>query len=345
MKKKNGFTLIELLASVTVLIIIVLIAVPTITRISNETKKRSFESSAHGIIKAGELYYSRREMMGQTLEYTSFKFPNNIYGLEFNGDVPKSGSMKIDEDGNIELAISDGKYCATKQYDDAKVTITKDTKNCDLGDVLLDLATTSESLGITSVNPCAKRGAICNFTRTEPIAFAIQVNSNDIYKFYVIADDGNKITLMMSEDLVEDVIWVDDCYSQDSSSVCADYGPTTALHELDTATRNWSNVPARAYTYSGLSPSGYRFYEDITRTMRARMVTYEELKNDSICHYLSGCPTWVAGNHWTSTVNSRVNAYGVAYINGNWELYAYPFDYSVDNYHFLGIRPVIELSK
>ena len=43
--------------------------------------------------------------------------------------------------------------------------------------------------------------------KENPVSFVIKVNEEEIYKFYVINDDGNKITLITNENLGDNVKW------------------------------------------------------------------------------------------------------------------------------------------
>ena len=132
MKKtlEKGFTLVELLAIITILGVIVLIITPKIKDTIDESKMKAFEDTAYGIIRASNLYYARKEMMGEVLEEIEFEFPDNAEELRLQGKLPKSGSVIIAENGDISLAIENDKYCITKGYNDKEITVTKDYETC-----------------------------------------------------------------------------------------------------------------------------------------------------------------------------------------------------------------------
>ena len=64
---KKGFTLIELLAVIIILAVIALIAVPVIMNIINKANKSSFKDTAYGLINAGELYFSEKQLKLETV--------------------------------------------------------------------------------------------------------------------------------------------------------------------------------------------------------------------------------------------------------------------------------------
>ena len=119
--KKKGFTLIELLAVIVILAVIALISVPIILNVVEKARKGAFEDSAYGIIDAAKLYYAGGYLDGTGKEET-FTFPDDTK-LKISGEKPKSGSMRLDEDGKVSLAIHNGKWCALKKNDEEKVTI------------------------------------------------------------------------------------------------------------------------------------------------------------------------------------------------------------------------------
>ena len=174
-----------------------------------------------------------------------------------------------------------------------------------------------------------------------------------MYKFYVISDDGEELTLMMSKNLGSKVAWINetDYVTEDAKdevpntchhSVCVDEGPITAINYLHELTdEEWSNIALKTYTYNGLSATGdKRFYEDITRTMRARMIARKEF--DAIAKAnAEGVPTYMLDGgamYWTTTAYSD---YMACYVNEG-ELTYGAVDVSSGRRY---IRPVIELSK
>jgi len=132
--KELGFTLVEMMAVIILLGVVSLIAIPQINKIIKNTRMSVFEDSAYGVIRSGEIYYKNREILGEQLIDTTFVFPE-ASGLEINGDVPKSGKMVVTSDGSIKLAISNGKYCARKDYNDSRVSVNEDINNCTLESV------------------------------------------------------------------------------------------------------------------------------------------------------------------------------------------------------------------
>ena len=116
MKKNKGFTLIELLAVIVILAIIALIAVPVVMNIINSANKSAFKDSAYGLLKAGELFYtdSLLENAGLAQEKT-FIFPDNIEGLEFKGSKPSKGSMTVNKDGKVAMAITKWEILCNKR--------------------------------------------------------------------------------------------------------------------------------------------------------------------------------------------------------------------------------------
>ena len=51
---------------------------------------------------------------------------NDIEGLEFKGSKPSKGSMTVRKDGKVSMAISNGKYCVTKGFEDEDVMMIAD---------------------------------------------------------------------------------------------------------------------------------------------------------------------------------------------------------------------------
>jgi len=182
MKRNKGFTLIELLAVIIILAIIALITVPVIMNIIERANKSAFKDSAYGVIKAGELHYADKLLTteGMTNDIT-FTFPDAT-GLDIKGSRPKSGNMKVTIDGEIILAISNGKWCARKNINDNDVTIDDNIDDCSL--------TKEPNPIITTNNSCLTNGICEKGTKLN-----VKVNDKENYDFYVIKDDGEELTI------------------------------------------------------------------------------------------------------------------------------------------------------
>ena len=136
---RKAFTLIELLAIIVILSIIALISVPLIMNVIDDSKKGVFKNTAYGIIEAAELEYAQNTLKGNKEEVT-FTYTDGVESssiekrkLNYKGTKPKNGQVKINKDGNIAIAIHDGKYCAEKGFDVEEIIISeKTTEDCSI---------------------------------------------------------------------------------------------------------------------------------------------------------------------------------------------------------------------
>ena len=86
-KKKKGFTLIELLAVIIILGILMVIAVPAVTKYINESRKNSYINSAKGII-AGATTLANSESLDMTREDTTYYIPAKYIKTESGLKTP-----------------------------------------------------------------------------------------------------------------------------------------------------------------------------------------------------------------------------------------------------------------
>ena len=112
---KKGFTLIELLAVIVILAIIALIATPIILGIIKDAKENAFKSSIDGIVRTA-LTESVLNIKGEDILY---KYENDNWTsnkLNIDRQIPKYIEIKVNKEGKVSYAITDGVYCATKEY-------------------------------------------------------------------------------------------------------------------------------------------------------------------------------------------------------------------------------------
>lgn len=129
--KNKGFTLTELIAIIVILAIISLISTPIITNLIDDSRIKAFENTAQGIIRTVDYGYTQDLIKASTYE-TKFTYKNGVEEtnviakeLKYTGDKPENGIIKVNIDGEIALAIHNGRLCANKRYSDVKVSVSE----------------------------------------------------------------------------------------------------------------------------------------------------------------------------------------------------------------------------
>lgn len=124
--RKSGFTLVEMLATVIILSLIALITIPQIMKVLNNSQKDSFMDSATGLLESAELYNS--EHAGEKT-HLNLGIEEELRKLKFKGTPPIGGSLKINENGDMSLAMYNKKWCAVKNIFDNSVEVTSIQQN------------------------------------------------------------------------------------------------------------------------------------------------------------------------------------------------------------------------
>ena len=129
----KGFTLVELVAVIMVLSLILAVAVPRILHSIEESQREALRLTAKNIEKAAR----DRLQMSQDFERENkfFTIENGEFvgdSILLSGELPKNGKIYVRTDGEIGLAISDGKFCLIKNESDDEMIINKDIDNCEL---------------------------------------------------------------------------------------------------------------------------------------------------------------------------------------------------------------------
>lgn len=353
MRNKKGFTLIELLAVIVILAIIALIVTPIVLDTIDKANKNAFKNSAHGLISAGELYHSSRELdleeISGELVFEKKAGSESLETLDgeklkTNGSAPDGTILKINKNGDLAFAMYDGKYCITKSYLSKDFTLTEDTQeNCVVPSptfsAVVDTEKTSASSYEKKVINCLKRGEKCS---AGALAF-VKVNSEETYKFYVISDDKTTVNLIMAENLYDKdnpgepaVAWYD---SNDNSK-----GPLIALAALKARTEDWDYIQEDSYTLNDAG-NHYVYDGDDVKNVRARLPKIEDL--EKFCPGNS-CESWLVDGlndtkpfgFWLSDTptTSVTQAWIVKYDKTNYKA-------SAGHAESVVLRPVITISK
>ncbi len=94
---------------------------------------------------------------------------------------------------------------------------------------------------------CTKKGNVCSFEEMyKGVEVNIEVAKGKTYTFSMIANDKDKMTLMLQQNIVDEADW--------HSELINMKGPQTALQELNEKVQKWTNVvdiENYAYTDSG----------------------------------------------------------------------------------------------
>lgn len=235
MKSNKGFTLIEVLTVIVVLAIIALIAVPVIMGIVGKAQKSAFKDSAYELVKAGDLLYSTNEMEGAILERKTFTFPSDTKDLDVKGELPTGGKMVVYENGEVAMAVTNDKYCATKKYGSKEVVVTEDTENCELkvfeiGDAIYFDPTLGE------------KGMLC--TEGDYITKNSKTGHKDgCMKWYVYNTKNNESKLILDHNTTDKVAWLSsndyEALDPTKTSNMNSHNPITLMRQLEKDTKNW----------------------------------------------------------------------------------------------------------
>jgi len=193
---------------------------------------------------------------------------------------------------------------------------------------------------------CIKYGNTCTIEQIKTgVSLVYSVNDAESYKFNVLADDGEKITLIMDDYFTDNINW---------SSSLTD-GPLDILEYLDAKTSNWINVPDITYSLNGTSSSNFNsctsysecnsnVYNLSTKNSKVRLPKLQELTNIGCTETSASCPLWLSNNlddtntigFWTSTTSSE-NVWVLFYTNS--------LKATSINSSSIKIKPVIVIDK
>ncbi len=153
---KRGFTLIEMLATIVIIGIIALVAIPVVTNAVEDAKigvaKRNIENLEDIINRKIAIDLLKGNIGEKSYVYSDGKSTSGDLDKAFKGKRPDEAIIHVNEDGKIEYAIyyEDTKTCAYKSYDSNEYTFKKNItdKNKCIGKLSINLLTNKQIISI-----------------------------------------------------------------------------------------------------------------------------------------------------------------------------------------------------
>ena len=219
---KKGFTLIELLAVIIILAVIALIATPIVLNVVDNAKKQANKNSVYGLIDASKLYYAE-SMLDESKSSKVNGSINLIDEIKISGDKPDSGSVYIDNTGNIALAVVYDKVCYKKNFSENEITESSDVDNCSLNAVQppqvlkyyeFGLPTTSSSTNFQDVITSSGSNTFIQKEGEQLSVCIYRNNTLECFKNNNFSEEGQHL---------QSVFGADRCYSEGFNMSCIDH--------------------------------------------------------------------------------------------------------------------------
>ena len=375
MKKEKGFTLIELLAVIVLLAILMVVAVPKILNVIENSRKSAAESSIKLVKDAIKTQVTSGSIMGTN--FTSDE--SGCYTFDF--DDQENGNAKELQLKNKENITGIIKYC--------NGTFSDDTLNFD-GQDINKIVCKKAKKGTLHTEKCTQTdeteycsgskdyntgdtityGTIPQGKLKSGDAFDCDVNgdgkyNSDTERFYYVTDmDDNTAVLIYYNNVSKGKPSDSTTYAYDKSGK-NNNGPVTAIEQLPSIS-NWENISlinserslltetGMTSTAAGPLPNNFNYAEKAARLLtvqelnKACNITVENMTRGELdkCNFLLENTKYSKadkGNWGYWLENPRTE-----YSDPVWAVYGCSRNvnnFSVDNYNDIGVRPVIEVLK
>ena len=375
MKKEKGFTLIELLAVIVLLAILMVVAVPKILNVIENSKKSAAESSIKLVKDAIKTQVTSGSIMGTN--FTSDE--SGCYTFDF--DDQENGNAKELQLKNKENITGMIKYC--------NGTFSDDTLNFD-GQDINKIVCKKAKKGTLHTEKCTQTdeteycsgskdyntgdtityGTIPQGKLKSGDAFDCDVNgdgkyNSDTERFYYVTDmDDNTAVLIYYNNVSKGKPSDSTTYAYDKSGK-NNNGPVTAIEQLPSIS-NWGNISlinserslmtetGMTSTAAGPLPNNFNYAEKAARLLtvqelnKACNITVENMTRGELdkCNFLLENTKYSKadkGNWGYWLENPRTE-----YSDPVWAVYGCSRNvnnFSVDNHNDIGVRPVIEVLK
>ncbi|MDD3241924.1 MAG: type II secretion system protein [Bacilli bacterium] len=246
--EKKGFTLIEILAVIVIIGIILFLAVPAVTHLIENSRRKLVITSITEYI--GEI--ENKAMMDEESNYYGRFSVSDLTELEkSNGEKPSNGFIEIDDNEKVTRGI----FCINnyKVYYDGKDANIDYNGSCDSVKSLVE---------VIYFNP--NTGLKCDKVDSS----SINGTKNGCMKWYLYSyNKNNTVDMILDHNTSNNVLWNVDGLSME--------GPKTALLKLNEDTINWLGIPERADIYNFRSAED-NYSIDYTG-FRARMLYVNEI--------------------------------------------------------------------
>ena len=375
MKKEKGFTLIELLAVIVLLAILMVVAVPKILNVIENSKKSAAESSIKLVKDAIKTQVTSGSIMGTN--FTSDE--SGCYTFDF--DDQENGNAKELQLKNKENITGMIKYC--------NGTFSDDTLNFD-GQDINKIVCKKAKKGTLHTEKCTQTdeteycsgskdyntgdtityGTIPGKELKSGDAFDCDVNgdgkyNSDTERFYYVTDmNDNTAVLIYYNNVSKGKPSDSTTYAYDKSGK-NNNGPVTAIEQLPSIS-NWENISlinserslltetGMTSTAAGPLPNNFNYAEKAARLLtvqelnKACNITVENMTRGELdkCNFLLENTKYSKadkGNWGYWLENPRTE-----YSDPVWAVYGCSRNvnnFSVDNHNDIGVRPVIEVLK
>ena len=235
-----------------------------ITFATSDLKRVGDKSRLDFTVKNNSSIYDANVVINCTSSDTATK--TDYYRITQN--IPSSIVSKSKANGNVEVEllkattenITESFTCTISASATERTTVGVEQANSNITKVMKYSTDASDRCITGDEATCEEITHQTTNTYTPGTILKYKVNSSTTRTFFVLHDDGDKLTLQDRENLVNNIKWYAD--AQDNT-----HGPITALTALESATSSWSNVEDQTYemgvtnfngtnAYTGCSSSG-----------------------------------------------------------------------------------------
>ncbi len=247
MRKKfnnNGFTLIELLAVITIMGVLMIVAIPAITKTIQNSREDVAINSVKTFVKE-----ANKELISESTAGNDV--PDGKYHIMSDGNVCLDNSLTDPddcEDGDIFIVEVDGQKVNGGMVEIKNNKVVK-IFNIEIIDRYVNQQTTEKYyITLDKVDVIEAMCRVSSGTRSTAsgTAYICEVAPGVEKNFYVLKDNGTTVDLIMDSNIVENVAWADMGTGRNYNGC----GPFTAYQKLYELTQGWSKVNGTTLSYN-----------------------------------------------------------------------------------------------